>query len=210
MVGNPGDLVDHLELAVLRDVIIHDYNISQNVEEESWLSQQSFISFLSRSSHTLRSLVITNELAHGLPRPILTKCLRATPSLVELKVRGVHGWFTADTLDQLTCRTASAELRTYLVPELEVLEVDQSSINPRLLADMIESRWRVAGNDGTVARLQNVRLELNQSYGEDDDIIRNPTIFDAETLNRLRSYQDEGMNISIIDGWIDLLTLNSG
>jgi hypothetical protein len=212
MVGNPVDLVDHLELTVLRDVhIIYDYGISQNFDEESWLSQQPFISFLSRSSHTLRSLVITSELAHGLPRPILTKCLRATPSLVELKVGGVHGWFTADTLDQLTCQTASVEVRNYLVPELEVLEIGESSINPQLLADMIESRWRVAESDGTVARLQNVRFELEQPVEEVDGIIRNPTRFDAETLDRLRSYQHEGMNISVVDvqdGSKDLLKIH--
>jgi hypothetical protein len=199
-IGNPGVLVDHLELTVLRDVhIIYDYSIRQNSDEESWLSQQPFISFLSRSSHTLRSLVITNELAHGQPRPILTKCLQATPSLVELKVGGVNGWFTPDTLDQLTCRSASAELRTYLIPELEVLEIGESSINPQLFTDMIESRWRMAESNGTIARLQNVRFELGQPVEEDDGIICNPIKFDAETLDRLRNYQHEGMNISIVD-----------
>jgi hypothetical protein len=92
-----------------------------------------------------------------------------------------------------------------------VLEIGESSIDPHVLADMIESRWRVIACDSTVARLQNVRFELCPVDEEGDNIIRKPTKFDAETLTRLRNYHQEGMDISIIDvehGYKDLLKIH--
>jgi len=121
----------------------------------------------------------------------LVHCLRATPSLVQLSLYGSGGWLTADLLGPLTLQSpwsAGAEAR--LVPVLEVLEVsDDTIVEARLFADMIESRWQMAGDGSGVAGLRSVRvklIELGDSVG-------------GEILKKLLRLREEGMAIQIIE-----------
>jgi hypothetical protein len=155
-------------------------------------------------------MVISGLPLHEVSPAVLTGCLRATPYLTKLKVERPYGWFTPDTIRQLTRRPTSESLGTCLVPEVEVLEFGDASIDSRLLIDMIESRWRDADGERTIPLLKEVRVELYQPALEDtsNNIIQGPVKFGVDTLIRLRKCRDEGMGISIIDvenGCEDLL-----
>jgi len=114
-------------------------------------------------------------------------------------VIGANGWFTSDIFGQLTPTAPSGISGTCLVPQLEVLKIGDTFVDLRLFAKMIESR-RVRDDSRNVAQLKDVRFELYQlPVDDDDDDIQVSIEFDAEALDLLRSCQDEGMNISIID-----------
>ena len=197
IVGNPTELFNCLQIPKLHSIrVISSYNPLQS-EEERWISQQPFISFLSRC-HNLCSLTI-NGILEGGERPNLARCLGALPSLTHLAVIGANGWFTSDIFGQLTPTAPSGISGTCLVPQLEVLKIGDTFVDLRLFAKMIESR-RVRDDSRNVAQLKDVRFELYQlPVDDDDDDIQVSIEFDAEALDLLRSCQDEGMNISIID-----------
>jgi len=143
------------------------------------------MSLLSCSSHTLRKLVIDlldefEDSAH------IARCLRATPPLEALCLRGSGNWVTADFLRLLT-RQANVE---ELVPNLEDLEIHDHYIPCDHSTSMIESRWRVGKDDNDAgARLKRLQFEMSAYTKE--------WLVDAEILNRLRKCRQEGMVISI-------------
>jgi hypothetical protein len=116
------------------------HNIRSVPGKGLWLSQQPFLSLLSRCSHTLRKLVITD--AHTLSGdiPDLGLVLRAIPLLAELVIQRAPGWLSADVLNRLT-RHKDAEVE--LAPCLKVLNIAKTyiSLPIPLFADMIMSRW---------------------------------------------------------------------
>jgi hypothetical protein len=145
------------------------------------------MSLLSCSSHTLRKLVI--DLLDEFEDSVhIAHCLRATPSLESLCLRGPGLWVTADFLRLLT-RQADIE---ELVPNLEDLEIHDRHIPCDHSTSMIESRWRVGEDDNEAgACLKRLRFEMSAC------IQQSKWLVDAEILNRLRKCRQEGMVISI-------------
>jgi hypothetical protein len=180
--SSPMEIFRHVELPIL-----HDLYVVYRREEYapgSWLSQQPFLSLLSHSSHTLRILKVkglySRDSAH------VERCLRATPSLIELSLRGTKSWLEVDLL-RLLIRRSSANGNPLLVPDLEVLVIGDESIDPRLCAELIESR-RLTTDNTCGARLQRIRVELRWTLN-----------WWLQILERLRKFREEGMDISIID-----------
>jgi hypothetical protein len=122
-----------------------------------WFARQPFMSLLSCSSHTLRKLVI--DLLDEFEDSVhIAHCLRATPSLESLCLRGPGLWVTADFLRLLT-RQADIE---ELVPNLEDLEIHDRHIPCDHSTSMIESRWRVGEDDNEAgACLKRLRFEMS-------------------------------------------------
>ena len=182
---HPDEIFRHLQLPVIHTLrIVYRDERWKKYKNLKWFSRQPFMTFL--SSHTLCKLALgildqpedSGHIAH---------CLRATPSLKELSLRGSGSWVTADFLCLLTRQANIDEL----VPGLEILEISDYRIPCYHSTSMIESRWHIGeGNDDTRARLKRLRFEM--SWTED-------WLVDAEILNRLRKCQQEGMVISIID-----------
>jgi hypothetical protein len=181
---HPDEIFKHLQLP-----IIHTLRVEYRDKWRrglKWFTRQPFMSLLSCSSHTLRKLVIDlldefKDSAH------IAHCLRATPSLEALCLRGSGNWVTADFLRLLT-RQANIE---ELVPNLEDLEIHDHYIPCDHSTSMIESRWRVGEDDNDAgARLKRLRFEMS-AYAD-------KWLVDAGILNRLRKCQQEGMVISIV------------
>jgi hypothetical protein len=120
-------------------------------------------------------------------------------SVTHLAVVGTTRWFNADTLGRLTRPPLSVIPGPCLVPRLEVLKICDASIDPHFFATMIESR-QLRDDIHDMAQLKEVRFEwYREPRDEDDDNTQVPIIFDAGTLDHLRSYRENGMDISIID-----------
>ena len=188
----PREVFNHFELPTLRDLHV-EYELG--TLGGSWLSQQPFISLLSRSSHTLRKLTV-----HGLFQlnsgSDLAHCLQVTPSLNHLNLQGSGCWFTPELLISLT-RGLSTNADACLVPQLEVLEICDTIISGTSLwffADMIESRWKIIGGGDAVARLKSARFVVTNL-----DLDFNVFHFDDELRRRLNKFREEGMDFSIID-----------
>ena len=185
---HPDEIFKHLHLPIIHTlrVVYRERWRSMTSKDLSWFARQPFMSFLSCSSHTLRKLEI--EHLDGLDSAHIAHCLRATPLLEELCLRGEEAsWVSADFLRLLT-RQANIEL---LVPDLEVLEISAYCIPHDHSVSMIESRWRIGGDDDNVgARLKRVRFEV--SWGRE-------WLADGEILHRLHKCRQEGMVISITD-----------
>ena len=178
----PMEIFRHVELPILHDIYVV-YRREQYASG-SWLSQQPFLSLLSHSSHTLRILKVK-----GLYRQDsvhVEHCLRATPSLIKLSLRGSKMWLDSNLLRLLT-RHSSPDANALLVPDLEVLVIGDESIDPHLCAVMIQSRRQMADNT-CGARLQRIRVELRWTA--------NWPLYSLESLRKCR---EEGMDISIID-----------
>ena len=139
------------------------------------------MSLLSCSSRTLRRLEI--DCLHSWEDSArIAHCLRATPLLTELclRGRGSGSWLTTDLLRLLT-RQPNVDV---LVPDLEVLELSDQSIPCYDCMGMIESRWWVAAG----AHLKRVHIKM---------VRREDWLIDAEILKRLLKCRQEGMVISI-------------
>jgi hypothetical protein len=178
---HPTELFNHLDLPIL-----HTLHVGCETKRhmDSWFSQQPFMSFLSCSSRTLRKLKMgclreLGDSAH------IAQCLRATPSLTELSLRGSGHWLTTDLLQLLTRRPCIDPL----VPDLEVLEICASFICCCHYAGLIESRWRAADDDYSGARLKKMRAEIQSIENWSIDAI----------WKRLLKCRQEGMDISVID-----------
>ena len=170
----PEEIFRHLKLP-----IIHALHIAcENDGTDSLLSGQSLMLLLSCSSHTLCKLEIgcldARDSAH------IFHCLRATPSLTELTLRGSGGWVTTDLLRLLTCLPEIA----VLVPDLEVLEISDHSIPFYECVRMIESRWWVA----TGAQLKKLYIEMVRAEDWQAGVANLKTILKC---------RQEGMMISV-------------
>jgi hypothetical protein len=201
-VEDPADLIDHLDLPILRDLDV-EYS-TDGRGEESWLSMPPFLSFLSRCSHTLRRLCIT-DCSYVQPILNLAECLRNTPLLSELVVHGSRGSFSPDLLGKLTrVEDALTGTQSHLVPELAVLDIIEADIELHLFGAMVHSRWRIPSNSRhPIKRLKTVRCELR--------MYDTPTVFDPESLSNLLKCREEGMEIwvnslSAVDDGKDLLS----
>jgi len=182
---HPDEIFKHLRLPIIHTLRVsyRDKWRRKTSKGLKWFARQPFMSLLSCSSHTLRKLVIDlldefEDSAH------IAHCLRATPSLEALCLRGSGNWVTVDFLRLLT-RQANIE---ELVPNLEDLEIHDHYIPcDHSTSMMIESRWRVGEDDNDAgARLKRLRFEMS-AY----------RLVDAEILNRLRKCRQEGMVVSI-------------
>jgi hypothetical protein len=185
----PDIIFNHLHLPTIHALRI-EYRDKWQRSNRRWYSRQPFVSLLSCSSHTLRKLEIEDGLGEYEDSTHIAHILRATPALEELHLRGQsEHWVTADLLHLLTRRPNT----DVLVPALEALEIRSFSIPCSPSTSMIESRWWIAKEDGYGgARLK--RLQFRMTVSED-------WFVDAENLNRLRQCRQEGMVISIKDGY---------
>ena len=184
---HPDEIFQHLQLPVIHTLhVAYQDNWKRNTRKSlKWFARQPFMSLLSCSSHTLRKLVI-DHLDEVEDSVHIVHCLRATPLLEALCLRGSGNWVTDDFLRLLTRRANIEEL----IPNLEDLEIHGHYIPCDHSTSMIESRWRVGEDniDGG-ARLKRLRFEMS-AYSD-------TWLVDAEILNRLRKCQQEGMVISI-------------
>ncbi|KIM80137.1 hypothetical protein PILCRDRAFT_822651 [Piloderma croceum F 1598] len=184
---HPDEIFNYIKLPIIHTLHVSYYDKWPG-RNGKWFSRQPFMSLLSCSSHTLRKLVV-DHLDESEDSARISHCLRATPSLEELCLRGPGAWVTADFLS-LLIRQASIKV---LVPGLEVLEISSRSIPCYHSASMIESRWRVGeDDDGTGARLKRLLFEMPCAMAYE-------WLVDTEILNRLRKCRQEGMVISIIE-----------
>ena len=172
--GPPEGIFRHLKLP-----IIYAFHIACETDrhEDSWLSRQSLMPLLSCSSHALRKLEIGRLIARDSAH--IAWCLRATPWLAQLTLRGSEDWVTADLL-RLFTRLPDIEV---LVPDLEVLEISARHIPCYECMSMIESRWRAP------ASAQLKRLHIGLVSPED---------WQMDVVKLLLKYRQEGMAISII------------
>lgn len=186
-VDQPNQIFSHVQFPILHDIHVK-YPADSNGQ---WLIRQPFISLLSHTSHTLRNLTV-DCLSCTAQSTQIAHCLRSTPSLIQLTLHGSNGWLTAGLLLPLTCQSISIAAETYLLPRLEVLEMDDDTIiDSCIFADMIESRWRIVEGGRRATRLRSARLTL---FDFEDDIL------DGETLEKLRRLRDQGIDIQIIGG----------
>ncbi|KIM77201.1 hypothetical protein PILCRDRAFT_12204 [Piloderma croceum F 1598] len=184
---HPDEIFKHLQLPVIHTlhVLYQDKWKRKRSKDLKWFARQPFMSLLSCSSHTLRKLVI-DHLVEFEDSVHIAHCLRATPLLEALCLRGPGFWVTADFLRLLTRQGNIKEL----VPNLEDLEIHDRYISCDHSTSMIESRWRVGEDDNDAgARLKRLRFEMS-AYTD-------KWLVDAEILNRLRKCRQEGMVISI-------------
>jgi hypothetical protein len=180
----PDNIFNHLHLPTISALRIRYHDMLQT-SDRRWYSRQPFISLL--SSRTLRKLEIEDGLGEYEDSTHIAHFLQAMPALEELHLRGLDcRWVTADLLHLLTCR-ANTDV---LVPALETLEISSEFIPCGPSTSMIESRWRIAKEDGYGgARLKRLQFLMSVS---------NNWLVDVENLNRLRKCRQEGMVISII------------
>ena len=180
----PDNIFNHLHLPTISALRIR-YQDKWQTSDTRWYSRQPFISLL--SSHTLRKLEIEDGLSKYEDSTHIAHFLQAMPALEELHLRGLDSrWVTADLLHLLT-RRANTDV---LVPALETLEISSEFIPCGPSTSMIESRWRIAKEDGYGgARLKRLQFLMSVS---------NNWLVDVENLNRLRKCRQEGMVISII------------
>jgi hypothetical protein len=184
----PDEIFKYFQLPIIHTlhVVYQDRRTWGMSKCVKWFSRQPFMSLLSCSSHTLRKLVI-DRLDEFEDSAHIAHCLRAIPSLEELRLQGPgKRWVTEDFLRLLT-RHANIEV---LVPGLEVLEIRDHCIPCHHCTSMIESRWRVGDDDDARARLKRLRFEISW-IGQ--------WLADAEILNRLRKCRQEGLVISIVE-----------
>ena len=184
----PDNMFNHLHLPTISTLRI-GYQDKWQTSNTRWYSRQPFMSLL--SSCTLRKLEIGDGLDGYEDSTHIAHFLQAAPTLEELHLRGPsYPWVTADLLHLLTRRPNT----DVLVPALEALEISSPSIPCGPSTSMIESRWRIAKEDGSGgARLKRLQFKISASL-EDWSA-------DAENLNRLRKCRQEGMVISIISGY---------
>jgi hypothetical protein len=190
--AQPNYLFDHLELPVLRAIF------AKNIKKDEsspvgglWLSQRPFLSLLSRSSHTLCKLVISDT--HTQDIPDLGLVLQAAPLLIQLIVHKAPGWFSADVLNRLTRQKGS---EGELVPRLKGLDIIEpySSLPLQHFSDMIVSRWRADGDcRHSVERINVVRLQLYDPPGSEHQGYRP----DPGVLKRLSDCRVKGMDIMV-------------
>ena len=186
---HPDEIFNNIKLPIIHTLHVSYYNKWKRREDLKWFSRRPFMSLLSCSSHTLRKLVI-DHLDESEDSARIAHCLRASPSLEELCLRGgSFAWVTADLLRQLT-RQANIEV---LVPRLEVLEISGYSIPCHHSTSMIESRWRIGDDDDAGARLKRLHFEMSYMSWVKEWLV------DAEILNRLPKCRQEGMVISIME-----------
>lgn len=178
----PEDILRHLYLPIIDALHI------ENERTDSLLSRESFTSFLSGSSRTLRKLEI--GCLNGRDSAHIAQCLRATPSLTELTLRGSGFWVTTDLLRLLT-RLPDVDA---LVPDLEALEISDRSIPFDECVRMIESRWSVA--TGAQVKKLSIKMVMEEDWRAD--------VADLKPLLKCRQ---EGMMVSVLNEWNkDLLT----
>ena len=183
---HPDEIFKHAQLPIIHTLHVayqDDWRKARN--SLKWLSREPFISSL-RSLHTIRKLMI-DHLDELEDSARIVHCLRALPSLEELCLRGPGCWVTADFLHLLTCQ-ANIDV---LVPGLEVLEITDRYIPCYESVRMIESRWG-ARKDGNGAGSHLKRLRFEISWIKE-------WLVDADILNRLRKFRQEGMDISVVE-----------
>ncbi|KAJ7135711.1 hypothetical protein C8R44DRAFT_976543 [Mycena epipterygia] len=145
------------------------------------------LSLLSRSPtaklKTLRIMCCT-------PRNIAT-ILAACPTTQTLAVQIATSDKSEALLRDLTVSPV-AETATCIGPNVDSITfaLDGGRLHPGLLADMVESRWRVPAQGGVCRRLRAVQLLL----------MKGDFVVGKGPLKRLKGLEKEGLRVSILEG----------
>lgn len=177
--GNQGLLFDHLTLPAL---ISFQYIYNGCI----W-SQAQFVSLLSRSSCSLKILVLSIPGSQS-DKVELVECLRLMPSLVYLQLDLILS--ERDLLSLAFSRSMLPITPAhYLVPKLEFLRLSMHSMRlDEVIADVIESRQ--------IAESHNNPIGLYPLKTVQFDLICRP-IFNSSILSRLRDCGRRGLNVRI-------------
>lgn len=181
--GDPSPILDHLETPSL-------VQISLTLDEHDvWLTEHPLLSFLRRSSRSLRSLHVRCYYSDDdSPIQNIVECLRLIPEITALTIAGECDWAIDATMESLIVRQHEPPL----LPMLEELEFAQSAFNPWLLADMVGSRCFRSDTDSRCSKLRAVRVRLLDS----------PTFEPGNRqawVDRFNTYRKEsGLNASVI------------
>jgi hypothetical protein len=205
------DLVEHARLRSL-SIVAEDNHIAvfdylrlpalsdlEYTDELYPFAPSRLISLLKRSSCQLRTLTITFERC-SLSDDDLIHILRLSPLLqeLELKYSCCFGGVSNKVMTQLTYKDRGDPDSALLTPELQILKLTRRRLNATyrfaysVLADMIESRWRLdnsVDSQTRVARLQCVNVSLDRDLARVDPI----------AIARLRRFKNEGLNIEMMD-----------
>lgn len=209
-------IFDNLTLPALREihVMLHPDELYEYDEDGGafWECRPNFISLLSRSRCSIQILSLECIPDVGLSERDIIACLRATPALVELRIRdGAALALTRQVLRRLTHRPEKDKTVVCLVPKLQALKIDcfQHAFLDELFAKMVESRWILKGVPGaSLARLQNVEIDIivdGDDLDDDDfeDELMDENQFDPntmqETLRVLRIFREDGMEVSVTE-----------
>jgi hypothetical protein len=146
----------------------------------------TLLPFISRSSNTLRDLTLYGS---NLEAEVFISLLQETPNLRHLSLDDHCGLITSDVVQpQLKYDPNSP---TYLIPLLETMKVSVvpnhrfEQFNCNVFVDMIESRWRISGEESK-SQIRVVTLadrKASRSIG-------------AHT--RLEDFQREGLQLSLV------------
>ena len=181
-----GDLFDHLTLPALLEIQLVIYGI----QGAAWVDQ--FISSLHRSSCSVQKLHLECD------RPVsddhLLQCLRNTPSLTMLELRGYNASNLGKSgMNQLTCRASSRPDTTSIIPNLRTIILqyyNDLTFDDEAFVDMIASRWKfdATASGGQIARLQTVHVSIFRHSG---------VVSSKEMLGCLRAFRGEGLDICL-------------
>lgn len=176
-------------------VLCIDGNGNENFQK--WL-QDSFPSFLSRSSCTLTALSLLNL---ALLDADLLAIFTLLPRLRDLTLENQHPK-TSDSVIQSLCAYSSAQsfdfAQSVLLPKLQSIRLRAcgTAFSDQTFVDMVKSRWLPAGSSGGsgVACLRSVDLHVTSRR------------FDSAKSESLRHLAKAGMRISVTDsaGFVDI------
>lgn len=161
-------------------------------------ASMEFDRFITRSSSTLMRLDLALT---SLPCSWLLRLLQLSPQLQELMLRGPSSSsFTLEALIRLTVGDPRNADHGVLLPQLRLFGLDtpqdvyarQHIYDHGVLADMIESRWRLdsllrSDVPGPIARLQSVVLPFSTTTDLEGMNV------DSDSVSRLESFRLEGL-----------------
>ena len=198
-VSNLGDLLDHLTLPALLDIQLEQY---EGATETPWVDQ--VISLLHRSSCSIKRLHV--DCNRRVSDDHLVRCLQNMPSVTTLELGGYRASsFGKRAMTKLTRNRASepSHWETLpIVPKLQIIKLkydNSSAFDDVAFVDMVASRWDfgAASLDGEVARLKTVHVSIFH-HSVDVSLV---------SLRRLRTFQDNGLDICLRYESSDLLLL---
>jgi hypothetical protein len=195
-----GYLFDNLTLPALLEIQLkqHDAQVTP------WIDP--FISLLHRSSCAVQKLHL--ECDQPISDDRLIRFLQNTPSLITLELRG----YAASNLGtrglmSLTHQAFSHQGAICIVPDLQTIKlqyIDSHIFDGGAFVDMISSRWNfdvVAAGDRK-ARLKTAHVSIFHRS-------KTVTISSEETLRRLRTFRDEGLDIRVFEEQSNLSLLSN-
>jgi hypothetical protein len=187
--SDPAWLWDHLTLPSLCDLYCFEVG--------GYWAQPQFISFLCRSSCSLKLLVLAFSSA-SMSEGDLINILRLTPALEILELQHHASYaLTSAVLGQLTRQVSEDGDVICLAPKLRFISIQwHDDLDELALTDMIESRWTVCHRGGIssgasmpgISQIESVILE------ERDQSSRQ---LDPVALARMHQFACEGLDVCI-------------